>query len=238
MEEDIDIPLLKDRIKFARKKAKFTQNNLANLCGLKRSSVTQWENGQTKDLKSSNLVVAAYALGVTEHWLGKNIPPMQKSTHKDYLDNSLPAPQVLYSVTPPSEGDEFYNIEYYDAKGSCGGGTINRDDFCKGNLKREIGWFNHFNVKPKNCKAIYADGDSMADFIVDGDMVIFDISKTEPISGKIFLLRYSEGLRIKELYQQVSGKWKIKSRNPAWEDEELADSDEIEIVGQFVSRGS
>jgi len=153
----------------------------------------------------------------------------------DLPPNSVNEKTELYSVTPPSDGDEIYEMEYYDAKGSCGGGSLNGDDIVKGLLTREVSFFLHYKAKPENCKAIYADGDSMADYIVDGDLVIFDISKKTPISGEIFLLRYQEGLRIKELHQQVNGKWKIRSRNPSWGDEEIADKDEIEIIGQYVT---
>lgn len=143
---------------------------------------------------------------------------------------------VFYSVNEVNDKDESYEIEYYKSRGSCGGGFMNGDDELLGSLVKEASWFNHFGVKPQNCKAIYADGDSMSDFIVDGDMVLFDISKTTPISGKIFLLRYPEGLRIKELQETVSGKWKIKSRNKSFDDEEIAASDDIEIIGQFIYR--
>lgn len=164
------------------------------------------------------------------------ITPVKNQTNNTSPPHSGHNSPVFYSVNEANDKDESYEIEYYSSKGSCGGGFMNGDDELSGNLIKEASWFNHFEVKPQDCKAIYADGDSMSDFIVDGDMVLFDVSKTNPISGKIFLLRYPEGLRIKELQETVSGKWKIRSRNKSFDDEEIAASDDIEIIGQFIYR--
>ena len=77
-----------------------------------------------------------------------------------------------------------------------------------------MSWFTRFNVKNTDLVAIYADGDSMADFIVDGDMVIFDTSKTIPIDGHIFAIEHPSGTKIKKLRQNFDGSWVLVSNNP------------------------
>ena len=58
-----------DRIRATRKAKELTQEALAAIVGVGKSSVCQWENGTTKNLIGPNLTNAAIALDVTEKWL-------------------------------------------------------------------------------------------------------------------------------------------------------------------------
>src|SRR5690606_38730846 len=73
-------------------------------------------------------------------------------------------------------------ITLVDARGSCGGGSVAWDMEQRTPLVKESAWFQRYNVRPAEVFALFADGDSMADFIVDGDIVIFNSSKTVPRS--------------------------------------------------------
>jgi phage repressor protein C with HTH and peptisase S24 domain len=132
-------------------------------------------------------------------------------------------------------------IEYWDARGSCGGGFLNYDQMPKGHLVKEHTFFQKFGVKPSNAFAIYADGDSMANFIVDGDIVIFDRSRATPQSGKIYAIDHPDGLRIKRLRRGIDGSWTLESDNPdkrAFPDERIEPDqmDLLKIHGEFVYR--
>lgn len=132
-------------------------------------------------------------------------------------------------------------IEYWNVKGSCGGGFLNYEQMPKGHLIKEASFFNKYGLKPENAFAIYADGDSMAEFIVDGDIVIFDRSKTTPKSGEIFAIEHPDGLRIKVLRRSIDGTWTLESKNPdkrKFPDEVIppGSHDLLKIHGQFVYR--
>jgi phage repressor protein C with HTH and peptisase S24 domain len=132
-------------------------------------------------------------------------------------------------------------IEYWKAKGSCGGGFLNYEELPKGHLVKEYTFFQKYNLKPENAFAIYADGDSMAEFIVDGDIVIFDKSKTQPRSGQIFCIQHPDGLRIKVLRRGIDGSWMLESKNPdkrLYPDERIPPGHEdlLKIRGEFVYR--
>lgn len=132
-------------------------------------------------------------------------------------------------------------IVYWDVRGSCGGGFLNGDPLPKGSLIKEASFFNKYGLKPQNAFAIYADGDSMAEFIVDGDIVIFDKSKTTPISGKIFAIEHPDGLRIKVLRRMIDGSWILESKNPdkrSFPDEQIpaGHAELLKLHGQFVYR--
>lgn len=129
-------------------------------------------------------------------------------------------------------------IEYWDAKGSCGGGFLNYENLPKGHLIKETTFFQKYGVRPENLFAIYADGNSMADFIVDGDIVIFDKTKIVPASGKIYAIEHPDGLRIKQLRRDIGGAWILESKNKEFADERIAPDEAhlLKIRGQFVYR--
>lgn len=56
---------LHDRIKAARDNVGMTQADLGHAVGVSRGAVTQWESGQTKDLRIENLFAVAQALKIT-----------------------------------------------------------------------------------------------------------------------------------------------------------------------------
>lgn len=152
------------------------------------------------------------------------------------------------NTPPPPETDSIFTewgevgyVEYWDIRGSCGGGVMTFDQIPKGRLIKEGTFFRKYDLKPENAFAIYADGDSMAEFIIDGDMCIFDRSRTEPISGKIFAIQHPDGLRIKVLRRSIDGTWTLESKNQdkrRYPDEVIPPShaDLLKIVGQFVYR--
>lgn len=147
-----------------------------------------------------------------------------------------------YHVLSAEHSDaEVGRIEYWDAKGSCGGGFLNYDQLPAGHLVKEASFFSKYGIKPENAFAIYADGNSMADFIVDGDIVICDKTKTEPRSGKIFVISHPDGLRIKQLRRDIDGSWVLESKNVdkhTYPDERIPpDHGELlKICGEFVYR--
>ena len=68
---------LKDRIKFARKSARLTQEALAKKIGISRPAVALWETGQTKAIESKNLMLAANACRVDPLWLATGAGEIQ-----------------------------------------------------------------------------------------------------------------------------------------------------------------
>lgn len=60
---------LGERIKAAREAAAVGKSELAKAVGVSPSSVTQWENGDTKALEGANLLSAARKLNVNPEWL-------------------------------------------------------------------------------------------------------------------------------------------------------------------------
>ncbi len=212
------------------------QSELARHCGVTSQAVQQWlkekEDGGTVP-RPAQMKRAAEFLGVS---------PGELQFGKDVLKSAPNATQTDFVVESSQDSDErVFEIEYLDARGSCGGGSLNGDVMAKGRLVKEASWFKKYNLRPADAIVVYADGDSMADFIVDGDMVIFNKAKTEPKSGSIFLIEHPDGLRIKQLRREIDGTWVLESRNPNKQDFpneriDAAHYDLLRIKGEFVYR--
>lgn len=142
----------------------------------------------------------------------------------------------------PGESDTG-TIDVSLAKGSCGGGSLSTDygDEIREQLVKEAGWFKKYAVKPEETLAIYADGDSMAEFIVDGDIVIFKRGVQDLVSGKIYAIDTPDGLRIKRVHKRSDGTVVLSSDNPnkaRYPDEEYSAerAENLRFKGSFVYR--
>jgi phage repressor protein C with HTH and peptisase S24 domain len=228
--------LLSDRLKWAMKKkstkdgAEIIPADVARAANVKDASVNYWLNDINGISANKARLIADY-LGVNALWLetGKEVKQEVSFTPDFKLINSKEATAAT--------GE----IEYWNVRGSCGGGFLNHEQIPKGHLIKEATFFAKYGLKEKNAFAIYADGDSMAEFIVDGDIVIFDKSKTQPISGQIFAIEHPDGLRIKVIRRSIDGSWTLESKNQdkrSFPDEVIpaGHTDLLKIHGQFVYR--
>lgn len=224
------------------------QSELARFCHVSPQAVQKWIAGKSEP-RGKNLTLCAEFLGVSPAHLkfgnqkdsasGTVIAIEQKQNNYNVVNKTLDPDFTL--VPADQTVAESGKIEYWDVKGSCGGGFLNFEQMPKGHLIKEISFFKKYDLKPENAFAIYADGDSMAEFIIHGDLVIFDRSKTTPKSGEIFAIDHPDGLRIKVLRRSIDGAWTLESKNPdkrKFPDEVVPTNnlDLLRIHGQFVYR--
>lgn len=174
--------------------------------------------------------------------LARQIAEDHGSTFEELYFGTKPnsARPAAFAITEAGP-DDALPITMMDARGSCGGGGIHWDAEHRQPLMKEPSWFARYRIRPKDAIAVWADGESMADFIVDGDIVIFDKSRTEPRTGQIFLIDHPDGLRIKRLRRDIDGSWVLESSNPdkrRFPDERIAQDQAalLRIVGEFVYR--
>jgi phage repressor protein C with HTH and peptisase S24 domain len=214
--------------------ARPTQAELARAGGVKPPSVAGWFNGSTKSLGKALLPIASL-LRVNPEWLNSGRGAMRPGGNA-----SGPSYQVRES-DPEEQHASGLPIEFVDASGSCGGGTIVWELERRTPLVKEPAWFQRYKVRPEDVFGVFADGDSMADFIIDGDIVIFDRTKVEPRSGTIFLVDHPDGLKIKRLRREIDGSWVLESNNQDkrhYPDERISPEHVglLKILGQFVYR--
>lgn len=216
------------RLKMAREKAGLKQNELADMCGMSQGAISKIERRDQKDISFNYLSRIARALQCDRDWL--------------FYGNNDIDPGSAFMLEDIEGAKVKHIIPYLNIEGSCGSGSNiydGQEAEIKGVIRKEPSWFVKYKVKPEDAFCVYAKGDSMSMFIIEGDMVIFDRSKIEPISGKIFLIRHPDGLKIKRLAKNFTGDWQIESLNESAEKPEVITSDMIDrvnIVGQFVYR--
>ncbi|WP_187192262.1 XRE family transcriptional regulator [Cupriavidus metallidurans] len=224
----------------AREAKGLNQSELARAVGVTPQAVQKWENG-TSTPRASKVKDIADALGLPPSKLMASMIGGIGVLGAVPVVGAAIAKALQLHADDDTNEIEVDRIPYWDAKGSCGGGFLNYEQMPKGHLVKEIGFFKKYGLKPENAVAIYADGNSMANFIVDGDIVIFDKSRTDPRSGKIFLIDHPDGLRIKQLRREIGGAWVLESLNPdktKYPDERIepAQGSLLKIYGEFVYR--
>lgn len=216
-----------------------SKGNLANKIERSAAQLSQWMSASKHSESGKPRRISTDMARHVEKCCNKSVGWMDQDHGNIFSVNQVRADYGLQSAEE-SEG-ETGQIEYWNVKGSCGGGFLNYDQMPKGHLIKEATFFKKYGVRPENTFAIYADGDSMADFIVDGDIVIFDKSKTTPISGKIFAIEHPDGLRIKVIRRSIDGSWTLESKNQdkrSFPDEVIpaGHAELLKIHGQFVYR--
>jgi phage repressor protein C with HTH and peptisase S24 domain len=218
-----------------------SQSALARASGVPQPTINRILKGVgSKGPETETLRKLASACQVSFEWLHEGLGPMQRSDSVDGIRAEVSQPHMrVNSGTAGQVGTGA--IKFLHAAGSCGGGFNNYEDLEKEPLVKEERWFSRFNVKRNDVVAIYAYGDSMADFIIDGDIVIFDTSKTDIVSGQIYAIDTPDGLRIKRLHRRADGALLLssdsvnKSRYP----DEVYTPDQAEhlvVKGKFVYR--
>ncbi len=202
------------RIVKCREKLGVSQSELARRLGVRPQAVQQWESGGLP--KTGRLEKIAEVLGTTVAYLFGS-ESEQVSPH--------------YPV-----GDDYVLIPHYSVKGSCGNGCQIDQFEVVGRIAFKRGWLKQRSINSERVHMICAHGDSMSPTIEDGAMVLVDTSKTEPRSGKVFVLMFEDELRIKRMFRSLRGEWRMASDNRderRYPDEPL-ELDYVEIIGQCV----
>lgn len=121
---------LEERAKKARKQAGYNQTESGKLIGISRAAISQWENGETKSIKSTLLHKAAMVYGVDANWLATGAGSMIATTSYDNvvaasieMGGMIPviswvqagSADEAFDLTQPGAADEYVN--------SIGGGN-------------------------------------------------------------------------------------------------------------------
>lgn len=228
---------LAERVKFARERAGLTQQEVADLAGMKQPSYFKIETGKTKRTGFINKL--ANVLKVDSNWLETGNGSID--THSKNFDlqahiDSLPS--AITHEQAVAEGQESIMVDVYDLSYCCGDGDKVEYEPLKKRLPFDPSFFTRRNIRPENFKLIFAKGDSMARYINEGDAIGVDISQTEIKDGEAYALFLDGDNMIKRLFIEGGGRLRLSSDNPAYKDKiiepEFADS--LKIVGRVVYR--
>lgn len=153
------------------------------------------------------------------------------------------------AVTPLPEGSDqeeldgrYAYVPQYDAKAAAGIGSENPHVEIRSTLAFKREWLRVKGAKADQLIVIYAEGESMWPTINDGDVLLVDRSKVDPVDRQVFVLASADGTLVKRLIQGPLGQWVLRSDN----EDKVAHPDryylrsngnEHRIIGQVIWRG-
>lgn len=242
---------LKDRLKYARKKAGLTQVELAERAGIKQASISEIERGLTRS--SGHLVRLAQICEVDPVWLSEgtlkpgamwdSVMTMTQPKHKPadadtVLHGNM---EILGDLSVWDEGDPLEaddcEVPYYDQVEFAGGNgmseVIERTDR---KLRFSIATLKAAGVDCSSAACARVHGKSMERLIMDGAAIGFDMSDTSIIDGEIYAFNQGGMLRVKYLYRLPAGAVRIRSENDDEYPEETMTAeqfrDELKMLGR------
>lgn len=227
---------LGDRVREERELKGLSQQQLATAAGIKQSSLSEIETGETKSPAGDTLIALAAHLGVRPEYLQTGKLP------KDFgrpVDPRL-SPLARETPLPYNPVRETVDIPVFDAAGSMGAGiAVKEQDSVIDHLRLTATWVrrNLPNVSSTlNLAVISALGDSMTPTFNDGDILLVDTGIRSVDRDGVFVLRAHERLYIKRVRQRIrDGTFEVSSDNPtAGTPEELKGTDQIDVLGKVV----
>lgn len=215
---------------------------LAKLAGVTPKASSKWLNGESMPGGAKMLALAS-ALKVRVEWLEYGRGEMQEGAIPEPRPLSAQPAGIPAFPTEDDAEDAYVHIKQYSALLSAGPGHANEHVEARGTLAFKREWIRYMGVNPKNLKAIYAEGLSMAPTINNRDVLLVDESRVEPVDGQVFaLFSENKGAIVKRLiFSDLEG-WIIRSDNPdkvRFADLKIPNGDihEHRILGRVIWRG-
>lgn len=242
---------LKDRLKYARKKAGLTQVELAERAGLKQASISEIERGLTRS--SGHLVKLAQICGVNPVWLseGTQFPndqwnitvgtkqPMLEMADADIvLESNM---ELLGELSGWDDGDPLEEddceVPYYaEVEFSGGAGMTEVVEISDRKLRFSNATLRAAGVDCKSAACARVKGKSMERLILDGAAIGFDTQDIAIIDGEIYAFNHGGMLRVKYLHRLPAGAVRIRSENSEEYPDEVMSAeqfrDEVRMLGR------
>lgn len=206
-----------------------SQSALSRSSGVPQPTINRILKGVIKHApETKTLQALARALGVSFEWLAEGRGDMHRAGFND--------------VATPSE-DEFDLVPQMDLRAACGDGKFAEHVVVKGGLAFKKDFMRRFGISEMTSRVIYAAGQSMEPTIGDGRVVLVNLTETEPVDGKVFLICDQDGAMIlKRLIREYEPSiqqtvWKTRSDNPdkrSFPDKILPDDPRVKIVGRAI----
>ncbi len=149
---------------------------------------------------------------------------------------------LLYDQSPESliePTNQVYMVRYFDAINASAGGGAFDDEHVEAD---ELAIESHFvptlggEQELKNIEAINVTGDSMEPTFLNGDIIFLNRSKTDIARGGVFAVQTGEMLIVKRLQKRIDGKIDIISDNRDFYPAQIADPQQINVLGRVVGR--
>lgn len=205
-------------------KYEISRTELARRCGFQRASASNLFN---KDRFFGEKVARSIekAMGMPEM----------------YLDSDGSRQHFIVEWEKPSDlqPDVYALVPRLGVQLSAGNGCHSDSETEMPPLAFRKEWLQKKNVTSKgNLRVVSVHGDSMQDYLQDGDVVLVDTGQKSIKDGSVYALRLSDELKIKRLFKRFDGSISISSDNSKYAEEVLSPSqaEELDVVGLCIWR--
>lgn len=151
-----------------------------------------------------------------------------------------------FYVGPPREsgpvstteisGDEYAAVERHDAQLSAGPGAENADHSKLGTVAFRRDWLVREGISPGDAMVVSVKGDSMAPTLCDGDLVMIDTRRRNPVGRKIYALVDADGQARVKRVERLPEALLLQSDNDDYPTELIpaTDANRVRILGEVV----
>ena len=184
------------RIREARLERGISQKKLANAVGIKQPTLSELETGESKS--TTNIAKFAAVLGVNPLWLetGKGNKYNGSSSNSENKAKNLI--EIRKGVVNTGNDIYSYNIAYLEEKYNI---YLNSECLIDKNITQS------------KLISIQINEKNMEPNLNEGDIAIIDLSDTEPIDSKVYIVNYEGKIAVHRLIRD-QGKWWIESDSP------------------------
>ena len=207
--------------------------NISNMSGLARllnvspQTIKNWE---ARGISSKGAIEAAEKIGFSINWLQTGEGSMRLAPAQDEIKD-IHRP-MLWSSNDPLPEDDYTFAPYMKEQAFCGGaGSFEIPNYNGFPLPFGRATLRRKSISPDNVFCCTLTGDSMEEKIAEDAAIAVDAGEKTIRDGKIYAFRHGDLFRVKYLSRLPGGRVKIKSHNPAYEDEE-AGLEDIEVIGR------
>lgn len=212
-----------ERIRDLRKQRGLTIEDLAQRSGLHFNTVGRIERG-VSEANLEQLLSIAMALG---------IEPLELSALR-------PAGMDARASGPGFDDDSFVLVELLDVRVSAGTGAVNGEAESMGRFAFNRAWLARKGVRPADARIVRARGDSMADKINNGDILLVDTAVRTLEQDGVYVIQLDGHDYVKVLQRDFStGGLQILSYNAAYKPQMLTaeQASDLRISGRVVWHG-
>jgi len=216
------------RIREARKNAKLSQKELALKVGVKQSTISELETGESAG--TTLLASFASALGVNALWLetGKGSP-------------SQNTPQLKFEkvkIADP-ENQNLLPIRTVKLRLSAGisGFVLDQQQDDGEPIFFRRSWFEKRGFDPERLVAVKVKGESMDPTLRDGDTIVINTADAKPQDGEIFAVNYEGEAVVKRMVRDI-GQWWLSSDNQDQRKyhRKVCQGDACIVIGKVIHR--
>ncbi|WP_245258605.1 S24 family peptidase [Methylopila sp. M107] len=187
----------------------------ARICGIKDSSVRQYQTGTKPSF--DNLMAISAATQRSLDWLVKD-------------------EESYSSVIVDEHSAEFALIPRYDVRASAGLGAIVPSEEISEFLAFKREWLRRIGVTPEFSALAELDGDSMEPTLPDGAMILINTAVRQVKNGFIYAIRRGDELLVKRVQVRMDGTVVLIPDNPRYEKEVFTPDQAVElhVIGMVV----